>query len=218
MKPACGTYAVVAVDTRITKREPQSNKVERPQDNNYGRIYRLRTVVRLRRRQDAHEGRPVWRLRHRREVPGGFAKKMMAPVDPSIVVLHRPQLQGSRGRDEEAAGRAAGVPQAAVVGDWHEGRVHSLVGRHPSRSEMAVVIVKTASRVSKPTMKYVWSVTCLNDVTARELQAKDVQCSAPRAGYVCAGGPCIAVGLDPPSLHVEGWVNGEQSRSRTRAN
>ena len=60
-------------------------------------------------------------------------------------------------------------------------------------------------------MDYVLGVTCLNDVTARELQVKDVQYHA-RQGLrhlLRRSGPCIAVGLDPSNLTIEGWVNGE---------
>ena len=59
-------------------------------------------------------------------------------------------------------------------------------------------------------MDYVLGVTCLNDVTARELQAKDVQYSRAKGFDTFAPiGPCIAVGLDPSALDVEGWVNAE---------
>ena len=47
-------------------------------------------------------------------------------------------------------------------------------------------------------MDYILGVTCLNDVTARELQAKDVQYSRAKGFDTFAPiGPCIAVGLDP---------------------
>ena len=77
---------------------------------------------------------------------------------------------------------------------------------------MAVVIGRTASRVSAAeAMNYVLGVTCLCDVTARELQVKDVQYSRAKGFDTFAPlGPCIAVGLDPSNLAVEGWVNGER--------
>ena len=67
-------------------------------------------------------------------------------------------------------------------------------------------------------MDYVLGITCLNDVTARELQAKDVQYSRAKGFDTFAPiGPCIAVGLDPSELDVEGWVNGEKRQhSNTR--
>src|SRR4029078_929389 len=63
-------------------------------------------------------------------------------------------------------------------------------------------------------MDYVLGLTCLNDVTARELQAKDVQYSRAKGlDTFCPIGPCIAVGLDPAELNVEGFVNGERRHS-----
>ena len=79
-------------------------------------------------------------------------------------------------------------------------------------TEMAVVIGRTASRVkAEDAMRYVLGVTCLCDVTARELQGKDVQYSRAKGFDTFAPiGPCIAVGLDPSALAIEGWVNGER--------
>jgi 2-keto-4-pentenoate hydratase/2-oxohepta-3-ene-1,7-dioic acid hydratase in catechol pathway len=77
---------------------------------------------------------------------------------------------------------------------------------------MAVVIGRAASGVSAAdAMRYVLGVTCLCDVTARELQVRDVQYSRAKGFDTFAPiGPCIAVGLDPSNLAVEGWVNGER--------
>jgi 2-keto-4-pentenoate hydratase/2-oxohepta-3-ene-1,7-dioic acid hydratase in catechol pathway len=64
---------------------------------------------------------------------------------------------------------------------------------------------------------YIFGVTCANDVTARDLQNRGVQFSHVK-GYdtFAPVGPCIAVGLDPDNLAVEGWVNGvRRQASRT---
>jgi 2-keto-4-pentenoate hydratase/2-oxohepta-3-ene-1,7-dioic acid hydratase in catechol pathway len=84
---------------------------------------------------------------------------------------------------------------------------------------MAVVIGRRASRVkAADAMNYVLGITCLNDVTARELQAKDGQYSRAKGfDTFCPIGPCITVGLEPSPLGVEGWVNGERRQhSNTR--
>ena len=119
---------------------------------------------------------------------------------------HRPELQGSRGRDEqEAARRAAGVHEAGDVGHRSR-RSRSTFRRGPAasitkprwRSSSAA-----APRASRPrsAMDYVLGVTCLNDVTARELQVKDVQYTRAKGFDTFAPiGPCIAVGLDPSNL------------------
>ena len=63
-------------------------------------------------------------------------------------------------------------------------------------------------------MSYVLGLTCLNDVTARDLQVKDVQYTRAKGFDTFAPiGPCIAVGVDPSDLAIEGWVNGEKRQS-----
>jgi 2-keto-4-pentenoate hydratase/2-oxohepta-3-ene-1,7-dioic acid hydratase in catechol pathway len=103
-------------------------------------------------------------------------------------------------------------PATAVVGPDEPVRLPAWAGRIEHEAEMAVVIGRTASRVSAAgAMHYVLGVTCLCDVTARELQVKDVQFSRAKGFDTFAPlGPCIAVGLDPSNLAVEGWVNGER--------
>ena len=65
---------------------------------------------------------------------------------------------------------------------------------------------------------YVLGLTCMNDVTARELQTKDVQYTRAKGFDTFAPlGPCIAVGLDGSALGVEGWVNDQKKQaSNTR--
>lgn len=110
-------------------------------------------------------------------------------------------------------------PPTTVVGPDAEVRLPSWCGRIEHEAEMAVVIRRRASHVkAKDAMDYVLGVTCLCDVTARELQAKDVQYSRAK-GFDTFGpiGPCVAVGLDPSELDVEGWVNGhKRQHSNTR--
>jgi 2-keto-4-pentenoate hydratase/2-oxohepta-3-ene-1,7-dioic acid hydratase in catechol pathway len=110
-------------------------------------------------------------------------------------------------------------PQSSVIGPEDEIRIPSWAGRIEHEAEMAVVIGRRASNVKAPTRCPMCSASpCLNDVTARELQAKDVQYSRAKGfDTFCPIGPCIAVGLDPSELAVEGWVNEERRQnSNTR--
>jgi 2-keto-4-pentenoate hydratase/2-oxohepta-3-ene-1,7-dioic acid hydratase in catechol pathway len=110
-------------------------------------------------------------------------------------------------------------PATTVIGPEADIHIPSWCGRVEHESEMAVVIGRRASRVkAKDAMSCVLGITCLNDVTARELQAKDVQYSRAKGFDTFAPiGPCIAVGLDPSELEVEGWVNGQKRQhSNTR--
>jgi len=106
-------------------------------------------------------------------------------------------------------------PTTSVIGPDAAIELPMWAGRIDHEAEMAVVIGRRARRVrAAQAMDYVLGLTCLNDVTARELQAKDVQYSRAKGfDTFCPIGPCIAVGLDPSELGVEGWVNGERRHS-----
>ena len=110
-------------------------------------------------------------------------------------------------------------PSTAVIGPGDAIRIPPDVGEIHYEAELGVVIGKRASRVSADkAMEHVLGLTCLIDVTARELQRKDVQYTRAKGFDTFAPiGPCIAVGLDPSALDVEGWLNGERKQaSNTR--
>lgn len=106
-------------------------------------------------------------------------------------------------------------PATAVIGPDQPVNLPMWAGRIDYEAEMAVVIKRRAWRVSAAqAMDYVLGITCLNDVTARELQVKDVQYTRAKGFDTFAPvGPCVAVGLDPSNLSIEGWVNDEQRQS-----
>jgi 2-keto-4-pentenoate hydratase/2-oxohepta-3-ene-1,7-dioic acid hydratase in catechol pathway len=92
-------------------------------------------------------------------------------------------------------------------------------GRIDHEAELGVVI--SARAVNVPIHRageYILGLTCVNDVTARDLQKKDVQYTRAKGFDTFAPvGPCIAVGLDGRDLEVKGYVNGHvRQSSRTR--
>jgi 2-keto-4-pentenoate hydratase/2-oxohepta-3-ene-1,7-dioic acid hydratase in catechol pathway len=110
-------------------------------------------------------------------------------------------------------------PSTAVVGPGEAIRLPTNVGRIEYESELAVVIGKRASRVpAAKAMDHVLGLTCFIDVTARELQRREVQYTRAKGFDTFAPvGPCVAVGLDPSALDIEGWLNGEKKQaSNTR--
>ena len=155
------------------------------------------------------------------EVPGG-PHQFLSPVTPSIVVcigLNYKDHAAEMNKPLPAEPLVFLKPLSAVIGPDEAIRLPAWAGRIEHEAEMAVVIRKRASNIpAAQAMDYVLGVTCLNDVTARVLQAKDGQYSRAKGFDTFSPiGPCIAVGLDPSELDVEGWVNAERrQKSNTR--
>ena len=77
--------------------------------------------------------------------------------------------------------------------------------------ELGVVIGRRTRNVSADDdpLSYVLGYTCVNDVTARDLQRKDVQFTRGKSfDTFCPVGPSIVTGLDPLNLVVTTRVNG----------
>ena len=88
-------------------------------------------------------------------------------------------------------------------------------------SELAVVIGKTAKNVKKEAAAdYIFGYTCLNDVTARDLQAKDIQYTRSKSFDTFAPiGPYIETEIENPSnLQIKGYLNGELKQSSNTSN
>ena len=81
--------------------------------------------------------------------------------------------------------------------------------------ELAIVIRKRCRHVpAERAREYVLGYSCLNDVTARDLQLRDGQPTRAKAfDSFCPVGPCIATDIDPNAVEVETWVNGERRQA-----
>jgi 2-keto-4-pentenoate hydratase/2-oxohepta-3-ene-1,7-dioic acid hydratase in catechol pathway len=79
--------------------------------------------------------------------------------------------------------------------------------------ELGVVIGRRCSQVSAAeALDYVFGYTCVNDVTARDLQKKDVQFTRGKGfDTFCAVGPCVVprAELEASSVAVRTWLDGE---------
>jgi 2-keto-4-pentenoate hydratase/2-oxohepta-3-ene-1,7-dioic acid hydratase in catechol pathway len=76
--------------------------------------------------------------------------------------------------------------------------------------ELAIVIGQRASRVAAVNWRdYIRGFACANDVTARDIQRKDVQFTRGKGFDTFAPiGPCIETELDPSELAIRTLVNG----------
>jgi 2-keto-4-pentenoate hydratase/2-oxohepta-3-ene-1,7-dioic acid hydratase in catechol pathway len=81
--------------------------------------------------------------------------------------------------------------------------------------ELAVVIKKRCRQVAPERARaYVLGYTCLNDITARDLQTRDGHFTRAKAfDSFCPVGPCIATDIDPNGVDLETYVNGERRQA-----
>src|SRR5688572_8130597 len=148
--------------------------------------------------------------------------RLLAPVTPSKVVCvgrnyceHAAEL-GNKMPDEPLLFLKA--PSAVIAsGDPIELPGASQQVEH--EGELGVVIGKVARNVVEDPLSYVAGYTCVNDVTARDLQRKDVQFTRAKSfDTFCPVGPLIVTDVDPSDLQVTTRVNGEvRQQGRTSA-
>jgi len=112
-------------------------------------------------------------------------------------------------------------PPSAIVGHGDSIVLPQISERVEHEGELAVVIGRKARRLGEDVdpLSYVLGYTCLNDVTARDLQRKDVQFTRGKSfDTFCPVGPFVVGGLDPLDLQIETRVNGEvRQKARTSA-
>jgi 2-keto-4-pentenoate hydratase/2-oxohepta-3-ene-1,7-dioic acid hydratase in catechol pathway len=140
--------------------------------------------------------------------------ELLAPVSPSkIVAVGRNYAEHAKELGNEAPSEpiiflkppsAVIAPNGTIVRPPQSQRVDF-------EGELAIVIGKTARNVSRDDWRgVVLGFTCANDVTARDLQKKDVQFTRGKSfDTFCPLGPCIETDLDPSSLSLRTRVNGE---------
>jgi 2-keto-4-pentenoate hydratase/2-oxohepta-3-ene-1,7-dioic acid hydratase in catechol pathway len=110
-------------------------------------------------------------------------------------------------------------PSTAVLDPGGTIKLPPGVGRVDYEGELAAVIGRRAHRVPRArAWDYVFGLTCVNDVTARDLQNRDSQYTRCKGFDTFAPiGPCIAVTADGAPRTVETWVNGERRQSSSTA-
>jgi 2-keto-4-pentenoate hydratase/2-oxohepta-3-ene-1,7-dioic acid hydratase in catechol pathway len=156
-------------------------------------------------------------------VPGGLREAtLLAPATPSKLVC-----VGLNYRDHAAEMKKPLPPEpllflkpsTAVLDPGAAIKLPPGVGQVHYEGELAVVIGRRAHRVARAqAWDYIFGLTCLNDVTARDVQNKETQYTRAKGFDTFAPfGPCIAAGLDGSPRAVETWVNGERRQASTTA-
>jgi 2-keto-4-pentenoate hydratase/2-oxohepta-3-ene-1,7-dioic acid hydratase in catechol pathway len=110
-------------------------------------------------------------------------------------------------------------PPTAVVGPEDNILYPEMSSRVDYEGELGIVIGRRTSQVVEAeAKKYILGYTCFNDVTARDLQARDGQWTRAKSFDTFAPiGPCIETELDPSHLRLETRLNGEVKQRTSTA-
>ncbi len=138
---------------------------------------------------------------------------LKAPVTPSKIVAvgvnyraHADEFQKSPPKEPLLFLK----PPTAVIGPGEDIIHPPSTHRVDFEAELAVVIKETAShRGPDQAAKAILGYTCLNDVTARDLQKRDGQWTRAKGYDTFAPlGPCIVTDLDPSDRAIQSRLNG----------
>jgi 2-keto-4-pentenoate hydratase/2-oxohepta-3-ene-1,7-dioic acid hydratase in catechol pathway len=110
-------------------------------------------------------------------------------------------------------------PATAVTGPGAPIIYPKMSQRVDYEGELGVVIGRLCKNVSaQHTPDYIFGYTCLNDVTARDLQKKDTQFTRSKGfDTFCPIGPCIETELDPAAARIETRLNGQLRQETSTA-
>jgi 2-keto-4-pentenoate hydratase/2-oxohepta-3-ene-1,7-dioic acid hydratase in catechol pathway len=149
--------------------------------------------------------------------------KLLAPVVPSKIVAIGLNYRAHAAEFKKALPEEPMLfmkPSTAVIGPGER----IIYPTHMSHridyeGELALIVSKTAKDV--PVLnaeEYILGYTCFNDVTARDLQGKDIQYTRAKGfdTFACVG-PCIETDLDPKNARIETFLNGEKKQDSNTA-
>jgi 2-keto-4-pentenoate hydratase/2-oxohepta-3-ene-1,7-dioic acid hydratase in catechol pathway len=145
--------------------------------------------------------------------------QLLAPVEPSKIVCvgrnyaaHAAELGNEMPKEPLIFLK----PPSSVIGPDQAIEIPLYSKRVEHEGELGVVIGKRCARLkdSDDALSYVLGYTCVNDVTARDLQKADVQFTRGKGfDTFCPVGPHIETDLEPKNVFVETRVNGELRQS-----
>jgi 2-keto-4-pentenoate hydratase/2-oxohepta-3-ene-1,7-dioic acid hydratase in catechol pathway len=145
--------------------------------------------------------------------------RLLAPAEPSKIVC--------AGRNYAAHAAELGnevpkepliflKPSTSIIGPDEPVILTKYSQRVEHEGELAVVIGRRCAHLldTDDALSFVLGYTCLNDVTARDLQTSDVQFTRAKGfDTFCPVGPHIETDLNPANALVETHVNGARRQS-----
>ena len=149
--------------------------------------------------------------------------KILAPVTPTKIIAvglnytdHAKELKLSTPKEPLIFLK----PPSSIIGTGDTIRLPREAERVDYEAEMGIVIKKKSRNLSyEEAESHIFGYTCLNDVTARDLQKKDGQWTRAKSfDTFCPIGPYIETELDPSSLRIELFVNKKRGQSSNTSN
>jgi 2-keto-4-pentenoate hydratase/2-oxohepta-3-ene-1,7-dioic acid hydratase in catechol pathway len=145
--------------------------------------------------------------------------RLLAPVDPGKIVCvgrnyaaHAAEL----GNEVPKEPLIFLKPPSAIIGPGESIVLTPQSQRVEHEAELALIVGRRCSHLkdSDDALSYLLGYSCLNDVTARDLQKSDVQFTRAKGfDTFCPVGPHIETQLDPADVLVEARVNGALRQS-----
>ncbi len=149
--------------------------------------------------------------------------KLLAPIVPSKIVcvgLNYKDHAKELNMDVPEEPILFLKPPTALIGPGEDIIYPESVTRLDYEAELAVVIKKEAKAIKRDSVSdYILGYTCLNDITARDLQKKDVQWTRAKSFDTFAPvGPYIVTDIDTSDLYVRLYVNNQTRQSSSTVN
>jgi len=144
--------------------------------------------------------------------------ELLPPATPTKIVLVGLNYQDHARELNMPAPREPIIflkPPSALIGHKQPIFYPQKVTRLDYEAELAVVIKKTGRSIPiKEAKNYIFGYTCLNDVTARDLQKKDGQWTRAKSfDTFCPLGPWCETELDVKQATVKSYLNGQLQQS-----
>jgi len=146
--------------------------------------------------------------------------KLLAPVKPGKIVCvglnYSEHVKESQSADEVPKEPVLFMkPPSALIGPGEKIVLPEMSERVDYEAELGVVIGRICYQVAAVEAEdYIFGFTCVNDVTARDLQKKDVQWTRGKGfDTFCPVGPWVVDKLKFENLQIESYLNGELRQS-----
>jgi 2-keto-4-pentenoate hydratase/2-oxohepta-3-ene-1,7-dioic acid hydratase in catechol pathway len=196
----------------------------------FGNIFSKRALVRVACQGEVvyalWDGERLWAYHGSPWAGGGVGRREMDPQKAQLLAPCRPGKVVAVGLNYHKHAQEMNMalpgepmlflkPSTSVIGPGAGIIKPRISQRVEFEGDLGVVMAKSCFAVGvEAALDYVLGYTCLNDVTARDLQARDGQFTRSKSfDSFCPLGPAIALDVNPGALALRTLVNGELKQS-----